>query len=101
MAEADFIVSCDKKYWLALRQFQGIRSGGAGPRKRMWSLADFREWTKRALQVVRDLPRTFPRSGDLVWRATAAERFKAAQLDQASRIGMFVTQRSAERVFKK
>ena len=67
----------------------------------VWNLGEFREWTKQALQVVRDLRRNFPGSGDLAWRATAAERFVVAQLDGASLVGFLSTSRSADRVFKK
>lgn len=65
----------------------------------IWSLIEFRAWAKAALQVVRDLRRDFPGSGDLAWRAMAGEKLQAAKLDAASLAGMLLT-RSAERVLK-
>lgn len=50
----------------------------------LWSVADFRVWAKQALQVVREVRRTFSEVGDIVWRVEAAERFEEAGLDAAS-----------------
>lgn len=44
----------------------------------LWEIDSFREWARQALQVIRDLRRTFGQPGDLVWRADAAERFEQA-----------------------
>jgi hypothetical protein len=65
----------------------------------VWRLDDFRSWAKTALVVVRELRRTFPGSGDLSWRATAADRLQAAQIDPTSITGTLLS-RSAERVLK-
>jgi hypothetical protein len=62
-------------------------------------LTEFRDWTKAALKVIRDLRRVFPGSGDLEWRATAADRLQAAQLDPHTITGMLLF-RNAERVLK-
>lgn len=47
---------------------------------RYWNLEDFRTWAKNALQVLREIRREFPGSGDLVWRATATERLVSANI---------------------
>jgi len=47
----------------------------------LWDLADFREWANNALTVVRELRRTFPGSPDIVWRSTAAERYRTSTMD--------------------
>jgi len=65
----------------------------------VWSLDEFRKWAKSALQTIRDLRRVFPGSGDLEWRAVAADRLQAAQLDPASIAGVVVS-RDAGRVLK-
>lgn len=65
----------------------------------VWPLAEFRVWAKNALQVIRELRRIFPGSGDLAWRATAADRLQAAQLDANSITGIVVLH-PAEKVFK-
>jgi hypothetical protein len=39
----------------------------------VWNLDDFRSWSRNALRVVRELRRDYPGSGDLAWRAKAAE----------------------------
>jgi hypothetical protein len=45
---------------------------------RWWPLEEFRAWAREAIAVVRDLRRTFPGAGDLVWRARAAELYTQA-----------------------
>jgi hypothetical protein len=63
----------------------------------VWKIDEFRALAKTALLVIRELRRTFPGSGDLAWRAAAAERLQAAQLDPASITGLVIS-RSADRV---
>lgn len=63
----------------------------------IWKIDEFRALAKTALLVIRELRRTFPGSGDLAWRAAAAERLQAAQLDPASITGLVIS-RSADRV---
>jgi hypothetical protein len=58
----------------------------------LWNLEDFRVWAKAALVVIRDLRRCFPGSGDLAWRANAAEKLQSARLDPGSIAGMLVSQ---------
>lgn len=41
----------------------------------LWSVDDFRKWAKNALGVIRELRSTFPGPGDLMWRATAAQKY--------------------------
>ena len=47
----------------------------------LWPLAEFREWAKNALAVVRDVRRNFSEPGDLIWRAEAAQAFELHGLD--------------------
>lgn len=49
----------------------------------LWSLEDFREWARKALEIVREIRTSFPGSGDCVWRAQAAERYRSAGLSPA------------------
>ncbi len=42
----------------------------------LWTLAEFRAWASKALVTLRELRRSFGQSGDLVWRANAAQRFE-------------------------
>jgi hypothetical protein len=65
----------------------------------VWNINDFRAWAKVALQNIRELRRTFPGSGDLVWRAAAADRLQAAQLDSQSITGLMLS-RPAEKALK-
>ena len=46
-----------------------------------WNINDFRAWAAKAVAVVRSLRREFPGSGDLAWRATAAERYRELAVD--------------------
>ena len=39
-----------------------------------WNLNEFREWARNAMAVMREIRRDYPGSGDLVWRAAAAEK---------------------------
>jgi Rad3-related DNA helicase len=49
-----------------------------------WGLADFRSWSDRALEVVRELRRDFVEPGDLAWRAQAAEGLEEIRADAPS-----------------
>jgi hypothetical protein len=42
----------------------------------VWHLDEFCAWAKNALSVLRELRTDFPGSGDLVWRATAIEKYR-------------------------
>ena len=44
----------------------------------VWNLSDFRKWARTAISVVGKIGRQYPNSGDLVWRAAAAEKLAAA-----------------------
>jgi hypothetical protein len=54
----------------------------------LWDLDDFRAWAEKALTVLRGLRTTFSESGDLEWRAKAAEQFKTNNLDASSLLNM-------------
>lgn len=49
-------------------------------RVRYWHLDDFRNWMKRALQVLRDIRRDFPGPGNLAWRTSAAKMLTTAKV---------------------
>ncbi len=49
-----------------------------------WGLADFVEWARSALAVVRELRKTFREAGDLDWRASAAAAFEANKMSAPS-----------------
>ena len=46
----------------------------------VWNLAEFRSWALNAISVVREIRKQYPNSGDLVWRATAAEKLAEAHV---------------------
>ena len=41
----------------------------------LWPIEEFRAWAQRALMVIRELRRSFPGSGNLLWRTTALEKY--------------------------
>ena len=47
----------------------------------VWKLNEFRAWATKALSVIRELRAVFPGSGDLAWRATAVEKYRAYQIE--------------------
>jgi uncharacterized protein YkuJ len=47
----------------------------------VWNLDSFRKWAKNAVSVIRELRSTFPGSGDLVWRASAVEKYRKNEID--------------------
>lgn len=47
----------------------------------LWKLQDFREWASNAMGVIRELRETFVETGDMDWRAKAADRLCSEQLD--------------------
>jgi hypothetical protein len=65
----------------------------------VWNLNEFREWATEALRIIRELRRNFPGSGDLAWRATAADKLQHAGLDAQSIVNSLIS-RTAENVFK-
>ena len=46
----------------------------------VWNLVEFRSWAHNAISVVREIRKQYPNSGDLVWRATAAEKLAEAHV---------------------
>ncbi|GBQ90232.1 DEAD/DEAH box helicase [Acetobacter nitrogenifigens DSM 23921 = NBRC 105050] len=50
----------------------------------LWPLDEFRAWATQALQVLRDLRRTFTAAGDLAWRAEAARRLDEADISASA-----------------
>jgi hypothetical protein len=52
----------------------------------VWDLDDFRVWANSALVTIRDLRRTCPGRGNLVWRSAASDMLIAKGLDAASLI---------------
>jgi hypothetical protein len=48
-----------------------------------WRLEAFKEWSTRALNVMRELKSSFPGEGDLFWRTEAADRLEAEGLTVA------------------
>ncbi len=65
----------------------------------LWDIDEFREWAKNALAVIRELRRTFPGSGDLGWRATAAQGYIDNKLNPQSILD-FLHARIASKVLK-
>jgi hypothetical protein len=63
----------------------------------VWRIDEFREWAKTALRVIREIRREFPGTGDLAWRAIAAEKLQKAGLDGNSIAGALIL-RTAEKV---
>ncbi|MCA1367218.1 DEAD/DEAH box helicase [Bradyrhizobium sp. BRP14] len=45
-----------------------------------WSLGEFRKWADEALDVIRELRRSFVEQGDLAWRAEAMKKFADAKI---------------------
>jgi hypothetical protein len=64
-----------------------------------WDLADFRKWADGALDVVRELRRTFVEPGDLAWRAEAAARLEEARAD-APGLARWLSERPARDCLK-
>jgi hypothetical protein len=62
----------------------GKAKNGAMPhlgRVAYWGLADFRIWSDKVLESVRELRREFVEPGDLAWRAQAAEKLEEIRAD--------------------
>jgi hypothetical protein len=49
----------------------------------VWDLDDFRKWSRNAMAVMRQLRKEYPSSGDLAWRAKAAEALGNAAISPA------------------
>lgn len=62
----------------------------------VWHLEDFRNWVYEALTVIRELRRTFPGSGDLNWRKSAAEKYVEHGLDPSSILRILKTKPAAK-----
>lgn len=54
----------------------------------VWNLAEFRSWAHNAISVIREIRKQYPNSGDLVWRATAAEKLAEAQITPRELLSM-------------
>lgn len=54
----------------------------------VWNLDEFRKWANNALSVVREIRKEYPNSGDLAWRATAAEKLAAASVTPDALLNM-------------
>jgi len=54
----------------------------------VWNLEEFRKWAHNAISVVRELRKEYPNSGDLAWRALAAEKLTAACITPESLLAM-------------
>jgi hypothetical protein len=67
----------------------------------LWKLAEFREWAKTALSVLRELRRSFVEPGDLVWRSQAAELFERHGLDAPGLLMKLKSQVAAKILIRK
>jgi hypothetical protein len=65
----------------------------------VWNLNEFREWATKALILIRELRRDFPGGGDLIWRATAADKLQHGGLDAQTIVDSLLP-RTAEKAFK-
>jgi hypothetical protein len=50
----------------------------------LWPLGDFREWARNAMRVIREIRSSDPSSGDLAWRALAADKPDAAEISPST-----------------
>lgn len=67
----------------------------------VWNLTDFRKWANNAIAVVRELRKQYPNSGDLAWRAVAAEKLSAANVTPESLLTMLQDRVGSEVLRKK
>lgn len=58
----------------------------------LWSLDDFKSWAESSMATIRELRKSFPGVGDLVWRAHSAEIIKQEGLDIVSLVTHLKTQ---------
>jgi hypothetical protein len=65
----------------------------------LWPLSEFQKWAEAALAVLRQVRKSFPEPGNLVWRMQAAELFEQARLD-AQGLATFLKGHSAKRELK-
>lgn len=54
----------------------------------VWGLEDFRTWAHNAITTVREIRKEYPSSGDLAWRANAAERLEQANVTPKALLSM-------------
>jgi hypothetical protein len=64
-----------------------------------WRLDEFRHWADKALETVRDLRREFVESGDLAWRAQAANKLEEIRADAPS-LSAWLSDRPAKQQLK-
>lgn len=62
----------------------------------VWNLDDFRKWADNSISIVRELRKQYPNSGDLAWRAIAAEKLSAAGVTPESLLAMLQDRVAAE-----
>ncbi len=63
---------------------------------RLWTVAQFRTWVARALQVVRQLRMEYSEPGDLAWRANALTAFSRSAISPAALSGHLLSLPSAQ-----
>ncbi|HCE2075144.1 TPA: DEAD/DEAH box helicase [Vibrio parahaemolyticus] len=61
-----------------------------------WSLSDFKDWSRKVLDVIRRLRTSFQEPGDLVWRSEAADILITEQLDVESIKKMLMSQNASK-----
>ncbi|MDE1146728.1 MAG: DEAD/DEAH box helicase family protein [Azospirillaceae bacterium] len=64
-----------------------------------WGLTDFRSWSDKALEAMRELRREFVESGDLAWRAQAAQKLQEIRADAPS-LSAWLSARPAKALLK-
>jgi hypothetical protein len=50
----------------------------------VWNIEDFRRWAEEVLSIIRELRKSFPGIGDLVWRETAMQKYLNSKIDPDS-----------------
>lgn len=97
--KANVELAADTQYLAVLVTPAMTATDGALPHLKevaLWPLEQFRAWARNALSVLREMRRTFSESGDLVWRAQAAEAFEQNSMDAQSLFNMLNACRAAE-----
>lgn len=67
----------------------------------LWPLDNFREWARNAMTVMREIRSSYPGSGDLAWRALAAEKLDAAFISPSKLLEKLKEQIAADLLKKK
>jgi len=58
----------------------------------LWKLGEFKSWAESSMAAIRELRKSFPGAGDIVWRAQAAEVLKREGIDIVSLMTYLKTQ---------